>query len=466
MDAIEIFNTKEKNFLEDLFNLLRIPSISRDKNNVRRAANWLKKRLKQTADHVELVETTGNPAILAQWSPQINQELDKEKPTILFYGHYDVQSPDPLDQWISPPFEPEIRDGRIYARGVGDNKGQLFANLCAIECVHECEQLGLRVKFIFDGEEELGSPYLNEALKAKKDFFRGIDLVIVSDGPAHSSWQPTIEFGVRGIVTATLELCTATSDMHSGNFGGIQPNPVWGLISILQTMRDEEGKCLIEGFYDDVFTPEPAALEAAKQLKSLYDPDVYKKQLGISYFGGERDQPLVHRVMFRPTLNICGFQSGSVRDQARTIIPREAIVELDIRLVPYQTPEKIEKLVRAHLDKLKQRSEKWAAILDRCKLSFDGSFYPMYTPLDTPWTKILEESLREGFSQEPIKIPLAGGSLPLYSLYEVVEKPLYVLPYAQPDENNHAPNENMMVDWFVKGVRTSIILLEKLGKSQ
>jgi acetylornithine deacetylase/succinyl-diaminopimelate desuccinylase-like protein len=252
--------------------------------------------------------------------------------------------------------------------------------------------------------------------------------------------------------------------MHSGNFGGIQPNPVWGLISLLQTMRDEEGRCLIEGFYDDVFTPEPAALEAAKQLKSLYDPEVYKKQLGISYFGGEQDQPLVHRVMFRPTLNIRGFQSGSVREQARTIIPKDAIAELDIRLVPYQTPEKIEKVFRAHLDKLRHYSENWAAILDRCKLSFDGSFYPMYTSLDTPWTKILEESLREGFGQEPLKIPLAGGSLPLYSLYEVVEKPLYVLPYAQPDENNHAPNENMMVDWFVKGVRTSIILLEKLGR--
>ncbi|MFX0207726.1 MAG: M20/M25/M40 family metallo-hydrolase [Candidatus Hodarchaeota archaeon] len=461
MKAFDVFQKLKNEFLEDLFDLIRIPSISQDKYEVKKVADWLVKRLEKTADYIEQVETSGNPVILAEWKPQINGTSDQNKPVLLFYGHYDVQPPDPLDKWLSPPFEPEIRDGRIYARGVGDNKGQLFANLFAIECVHQSNELGIIVKFIFDGEEELGSPYIEEALNAKKEFFKDVDLTIVSDGPADPSWRPTIEFGARGIVTTRLELITASADVHSGNFGGIQPNPVWDLLSILQTMKDENGKCLIEGFYDDVFTPEDEAIEAAAQLNR--EPEMLKEQLGISYFGGEQDQPLVHRVMFRPTINIRGFHAGSVREHARTIIPKEAVVELDFRLVPHQKPEKVLKLFQDHLKTLTQQSERWALILDRCKVSYEASFHPMHTPLGLPWTRVLEESVKEGYGQEPVKIPLAGGSLPVYSLWKVTEKPMYIIPYAQPDEANHAPNENVMIEWLINGVRTGIALLNELA---
>ncbi len=460
MTALDVFQKSKNKFMEDLFDLIRIPSISQYKEEVEKVAKWLVTRLKNTADYVEQIKTSGNPVVLAEWKPQIIDKSNQKKPVLLFYGHYDVQPPDPLDKWLSPPFEPEIRDGRIYARGIGDNKGQLFANLFAIECVHQSKELGITVKFIFDGEEELGSPYIEEALNAKKKFFKDVDLTIVSDGPADPSWRPTIEFGARGIVTTRLELITATNDVHSGNFGGIQPNPAWDLLSILQTMKNENGTCLIEGFYDDVFTPEDVAIETAAQLNR--DPEMLKEQLGISYFGGEQDHPLVHRVMFRPTINIRGFHAGSVREQARTIIPKEAVAELDFRLVPYQKPEKIVELFQEHLKKLRQSSERWALILDRCNVSFEASFYPMHTPLGLPWTNVLEESIREGYGQEPVKIPLAGGSLPVYSLWKVTNKPMYIIPYAQPDEANHAPNENIMVDWLFNGVRTSIILLEKL----
>ncbi len=462
MRAFDFFQENKQVFIDDLFSLIRIPSISRNKDEAQLAANWLEERLKQTANYVEQISTTTNPVILAEWKPQITEISAPAPYTILFYGHYDVQPPAPLDEWISPPFEPEIRDGRIFARGIGDNKGQFFAHIIAIECLHKHKQLSVNVKMILDGEEELGSPHIDEAINKKKEFFENIDLVVVSDGPADPTWKPTLEFGARGITTVQLELKTAKGDIHSGNFGGIQPNPVWDLISILKTMKDDMGKCLIEGFYDDVFTPTAAALQAANDLNR--DPEIYKQQLGISYFGEEKDLPLTHRLMFRPTFNIRGIKSGSVRENARTIIPKEVVAELDIRLVPNQTPEKIERLIITHLNKLKSESNIYSQILERCKVKFGTSFYPMFTPLELPWTDILVKSIKEGFEVEPLKIPLAGGSLPLYSLYKATGKPMYIIPYAQPDEDNHAPNENMMVEWFEKGVKTSISLLNNLKK--
>ncbi|OLS30519.1 MAG: Succinyl-diaminopimelate desuccinylase [Candidatus Heimdallarchaeota archaeon AB_125] len=460
MNTIEFFINNKQNFLNELFDLIRIPSISRHKDSVQTAANWLENKLRQTADYVEQIPTTGNPVILAEWEPQYLEISASSHPTLLFYGHYDVQPPEPLDEWISPPFEPEIRDGRIFARGIGDNKGQFFAHIVAIECLHKLNQLGVNIKLILDGEEELGSPYIDEAISKKQEFFEDVDLVIVSDGPADPTWKPTLEFGARGIITAQFELQTAKGDVHSGNFGGIQPNPVWDLISILKTMKDDQGKCLIEGFYDDVFTPTPAALKAAEDLNR--DPEVYKEQLDITYFGEEKDLPITHRLMFRPTFNIRGISSGSVRENARTIIPKEVVAELDIRLVPNQVPEKIKQLVTEHLDRLKSESENYAQILERCEVNFGTSFYPMFTPLELPWTEVLAKSITEGFEEEPLKIPLAGGSLPLYSLYKATGKPIYIIPYAQPDEDNHAPNENMMVEWFEKGVKTSIAILNNL----
>jgi acetylornithine deacetylase/succinyl-diaminopimelate desuccinylase-like protein len=456
----DFYSKNKQKFLDELFDLIKIPSISRDKEVVQLAANWLEHKLKQTADYVEQIPASANPVILAEWKPQVTEISSRAPTTILFYGHYDVQPPEPLDEWLSPPFEPEIRDGRIFARGIGDNKGQFFAHIVAIECLHKLDQLGVNVKMILDGEEELGSPYIDEAIGQRKEFFENIDLVIVSDGPADPTWKPTLEFGARGIITVQLELQTAKGDVHSGNFGGIQPNPVWDLITILKTMKDDNGKCLIEGFYDDVFTPTRAALQAAEDLNR--DPDVYKEQLDISYFGEEKDLPITHRLMFRPTFNIRGIKSGSVREKARTIIPKEVVAEMDIRLVPNQTPEKIEQIFKNHLDKLRAQSGNYSEILERCKVRFGTSFYPMFTPLELPWTEILVKSIEEGFEETPLKIPLAGGSLPLYSLYNATGKPMYIIPYAQPDEDNHAPNENMMVEWFEKGVKTSIAILKNL----
>ena len=280
LKRLELIAKEKEIYLKDLFEFLKIQSITRNRDGVKEAANWLKNRLEQTADYVEIIETKGNPVVIAEWKSQITDDSEKAKPVLLYYGHYDVQPPEPLDKWHSPPFEPEIRDGRIYARGVGDNKGQLFANLCGIEWLHNKGKLKSNIKFILDGEEEQGTPYLEKAMDSMKDFFLDVDLIVVSDGPADPTWKPVLEFGARGIQTFQIHIKSAKGDVHSGNFGGIQPNPVWDLITLLRTMKDINGKCLIEGFYEDVFTPSNAALKAANKLGRK--PETYMEQLGIS----------------------------------------------------------------------------------------------------------------------------------------------------------------------------------------
>ncbi len=457
-ESVSNYLANKTQLIKDLFQLVQIPSVSRDEEAVQEAATWLTNRLNRTADTVRRVETAGNPVILGEWR---SHQSSKKQLTLLFYGHYDVQPPDPLEKWISPPFDPEIRDNRIYARGIADNKGQFFTHLIALEILHDLDELALNVKFILDGEEEIGSPNLQPALQQEHEFFSDIDLVVVSDGPADPSWTPTICFGARGIVSAQIELVSANNDVHSGNFGGIQPNPAIDLSQLIMKMIDEEGKCLIPGFYDDVFTPDSQAITAAEELNRSVE--MYKEYLGITYFGGEQSLPLSHRVMFRPTFNVRGFQAGNVREQAKTIIPREAVVEVDMRLVPDQTPQRVRELFLTYLDQIKHSSDRWYAILERCKVSFEADFAPLFTPLNLPWTSVLIKSVQEGTDKNPVLVPLLGGSLPLYNLYKEINKPLYLLPFGQPDQGNHAPNESFHLDWFDNGVKTSLMLLKNLG---
>lgn len=456
IDFANILEQNKEQIISDLFDFLRIPSISRDSHQVRNAAKWLHERLLEFTDMAEIVETRSNPIVIAE----IHSNTNKNSPTVLIYGHYDVQPPDPLNMWDSPPFEPMIKEGRIYARGAGDNKGQLFANLVATDLLKTYDLPMPTVKFIFDGEEELGSPSIDEGMKQRKEFFEDIDLVIVSDGPAHSSWRPTIEFGARGILGFRLRLTTAKQDQHSGNYGGIQPNPVWEVVEILKTMKDGNGRCLLNHFYDDVFTPEKEAQLAAKELDIPLE--VYKKNLGIDFFGEEQGLPIPIKIMFRPTFNIRGIASGEVLENAKTIIPKEVIVEFDVRLVPNQTVENIEKIIRAHFNELSARDERWKKRINSCKLTFEASMEPMYTPMNLKWTAILTKALYKGFEKKPVKVPLAGGSLPIFNLYKIIKKPLYILPYAQPDQGNHAPNENLMVEWFEKGIKSTMHLLKIL----
>ncbi|MHA2346848.1 MAG: M20/M25/M40 family metallo-hydrolase [Candidatus Hodarchaeales archaeon] len=454
----EEYQIVNSNILRDLFELIEIPSITHDRVAGEKAAKWIIERVRKTAEDVIKVDTTGNPVVIATWKSQLKSG---SKIRLLLYGHYDVQSVEPLNEWNSSPFVPTIKDGRIYARGIGDNKGQFFAHLLAIELLHKKKQLPIDIKMVFDGDEERGSPTLLKPLMQNKEFLSS-DLVVVSDGPSDPSWRPTIVFGARGIVLAKFQMRTANKDAHSGNLGGIQPNPVHGLSQILNTMVNQDGKCTVQGFYENVFQPDESALKAAAELGRT--PDMYKKMLGIDYFGGEQDLPLTHRVIFRPTFNVRGIQSGFVGELAKTIIPREAIAEIDMRLVPNQSPKEIQDKVLKHLENLENLSSYWKSLVTHCKVTFGSSFSPIYTPLNLKWTEIIEQSITEGFGEKPLKIPLLGGSLPLDKLFEVTRCPLYVIPYAQPDLGNHAPNENLMIEWLESGIKTSVRLLTNLGE--
>ncbi|MHA2365140.1 MAG: M20/M25/M40 family metallo-hydrolase, partial [Candidatus Hodarchaeales archaeon] len=278
--------------------LISIPSITANKKHSLKAVEWLSKYLNEFLK-IKILKTNGNPIIIAFTEPQQHQ-----KPTILIYGHYDVQPVEPLDAWISPPFEPEIRNGRLYGRGTGDNKGQFFTHISALISLLETESLESNVILMLDGDEELGSPDLGDILKQNKNLLDGIDLVVASDGPAHASWKPGICFGCRGIIKIQIYVKTALHDRHSGNFGGLQPNPITALVEILKSMRNEEGRCLIKGFYDDVEIPDAIDLQIIEEYHIT--PEQLKKDLQINYFGGEHEFPIYHRAMFRPTVNIHG----------------------------------------------------------------------------------------------------------------------------------------------------------------
>ena len=450
---------EENDILYPLFELLSIPSVTQDRANVRFASDWLLAYLSQSADHVRRVETTGNPVILAEW----RSTSGGESPTVLLYGHYDVQPPGDLNQWSSDPFKPEVRDGRLFARGAGDNKGQFYAHLQAIEHLVEHDSLAWNVKLLLDGDEEQGSPFLAKAMEENLDFFQHIDLIIVSDGPAHVSWRPSLVFGARGILTFQLNVRLAKKDVHSGNFGGIQPNAAWALLDLIGTLREPfTERCLVKGFYDEVIDPDLEATKAALDLP--LEEDNLKEQLGISFFGGESSYPLTFRVMFRPTINLRGISSGGVKSEARTIIPAKAVAELDCRLVPYQDPKVIAEKIRQHFQNLRE-DPRYARILASTSLSFGASFKPLYTPVSSPWTSYIEQAMRAGFDQDPVRVPLLGGSLPVAVLHEKTNAPLFILPYAQPDQSNHAPNENILLSWFYRGIETSKALFSTLPET-
>lgn len=405
----------------------------------------------------KVFETTGNPIVLSQL-----KSFNPDKPHILFYGHYDVQPVEPLDKWVSPPFEPTIRDGRLFGRGTGDNKGQFIAHLIAIKCIIESGTTDSlpNISFFFDGDEERGAPHLRHILESEKDFFQSVDFVYIADGSAHVSWKPGITFGSRGILGMTLKLKYSNDDRHSGNYGNLQPNPVFDMLRILETFRDPNNKCLVKGFYDNVRGPDEEDLQALETIS--FNEKELKDKLEIPFFGGEKEVPLVQRTMFRPTVNITGIKAGEVLEKAKTIIPGEVIVEMDFRLVVNQKPDRIKELIISHLSELRNNPE-YSSIMKNLEHSFQNVYYPFKTKIGNKWTPFVKEAISKGYDEKnPLFVPALGGSLPTYHFQDVLQVPVFVVPYAQPDENNHSPNENIMTDWFEGGVKTSIYLLKSL----
>ena len=448
-DLQPIFEYIEKNresFIDRLSNYLRMPSISAHGEGIAETGQFLSEWLNGLGLETELIPTAGWPVVCGRRNDAPG------KPTVILYGHYDVQPPDPLEEWISPPFEPTIRNGRLYARGVGDNKGQHSAQLFAIESLLACSgTLPCNIIVLLEGEEEVGSPNMPEFVRTHKDKLAA-DLVIISDGPVDVSGRSTLEFGVRGVVSFELRARGANKDLHSGNWGGVVPNPLWTLVHLLASMKNDKGEITIDGIYDNV--QRPTELEHEALAKLPIDVEAVKRDLELTHLDQPLERPYFDRLALWPTLTINGLHGGYGGQGSKTVLPHEAIAKCDIRLVEAQSVEEVFAKVEAHVKRVAPDVE----------FIRQGGMDPSKTPLDSLFTKPIFEAIIEAQGAEPQIVPAMGGSLPNYVFTKTLGLPTFLVPYANADEANHAPNENLEVEKFIMGIKTGAAMLVHVGK--
>ena len=447
--VLDCIDRNHDQYLQTLFTLLRQPSISTQDQGVRECVDLLVEILRSSGIESRLIETRGYPVVFGEV-----QSRRRDAPTILFYGHYDVQPPEPLEEWNSSPFEPTIRDSRIFARGAGDNKGQLMAHIMAVSSYLETgAELPVNVKFVFEGEEENGSPNIARFVRENKELLAA-DLVYTSDGGYHDSGKPVVCFGVRGMLAFELEARGAKSDLHSGNRGNVVPNPAWEIIDLLHTMRNPEGRVLIEGFYDEV--REPTDLELELTAKIPFDRQDFMRQMGLSESPIQDATDYGRRLMYQPTFNIAGFTSGYGGQGMKTIIPSRATLKMDIRLVADQRSDDIFSKLSTHV----------ARHAPGVSVRHLGAMEPSRTSPDLEVSRRVIDAVAQAHGVDPVISPSLGGSLPDYVWTSILGVPSVLVPYANPDENNHAPNENLKVEDFFAGIRTSANVIDMLGRSK
>jgi len=434
--------------LDRLVEYLRKPSISAQGVGIAEVAAYVAEIMQHIGLETEVIPTDGWPMVLGR------RHRSPGKPTVLLYGHYDVQPPDPIDEWISPPFEPAIRNDRLYGRGVADNKGQHFAQLLALEALLAVDgELPCNVTVLLEGEEEVGSPQMRSFVGAHRDELAA-DVAITCDGPVLSPGQPCVVFGVRGVLNFELRARGANSDLHSGNWGGIAPNPLWTLVHLLASMKNERGEITINSFYDDV---RPVSDLERYALAALpLDLDSLKHTLDIEQLDRPPDRNFYERITAWPTLTINGFSGGYQGKGSKTVLPHEAFAKCDIRLVDAQRSNDI-------FDKVKRHVLQHAPSVD---VIFYGAMEPSKTPLDSPFAKPITEAVRRVHGENPLLVPSMGGSLPTYVFGTILNLPSFVVPYGNPDQANHAPNENMELDRFFDGIKTSAAMLSYLAAVQ
>jgi len=431
--------------LEQLKTLVRQPSISAQDVGVKECAELLAGMMRADGIETRILPTAGQPVIVGRG------EAVPGAPTVLVYGHYDVQPVDPLDAWESPPFEPTIRNGRLWGRGTGDNKGQLLAQLLAYRAWKAVAgRPPLNVTFIFEGEEESMSPHFAQFCREHRELLAA-DVAYASDGPVHESGRYLISLGVRGVVTVELEARGATRDYHSGHGGNLLPNPAWELVHLLATMRAPDGRILIEGFYDGVRPIEAAERAAIDELP--LDLPAYLAKYEIASLAAHPADNFFERVMFHPTLNLAGFTSGYGGQGTKTIIPSKAVAKIDMRLVVDQRAdevwEKFERHVKRHAPNVVARRL--------------GAMEPSRTPVGEPYVGVIARAVERATGARPYVSPSSGGSLPDYAFTRDLGLPLVKVPYANVDEANHAPNENLELAKFYAGVRISASVYEALA---
>lgn len=441
--------------LQQLTDLLKIPSISTLPDHARdihKAADWLANHLKHIGlQHVQVIPTSRHPVVYADWLHAHN------RPTVLIYGHYDVQPVDPLSEWETPPFEPTVRGENLYARGASDDKGQLFTHIKAVEAFLETEgKLPVNVKFLIEGEEEIGSGSLKEVLPAQKELFQS-DLCVISDSHILSPEQPSIVYGLRGMVYGEVEIQGPSHDLHSGSYGGGVHNPLKALCEMVAKLHDENGKVAIPGFYDRVRT---VSAEERKELSHL--PFTDKKFLqvtGAPATWGESGYTTLERLGARPTLEIHGIRGGFTGEGAKTVIPAKALVKISMRLAPYQSSEEISQLFKKHIEWL---APKTVRVTVRILQSAD----PVLIDRKHPAFQAASKAYEASFGAKPV-YTLEGGSIPIVVLLQRLFKlPVVLMGFGLPDDRLHSPNEKYYLPNYYRGIECCARFLDELSKTE
>jgi acetylornithine deacetylase/succinyl-diaminopimelate desuccinylase-like protein len=457
MPVIDFIHTNRDRYIAELKTYLAIPSISAlpaHQADVKRCAEWTADEMRRIGlENVRLIETPGNPVVYGDWLHASRAE-GGPAPTILFYGHYDVQPVDPLDLWVSPPFEATVRDGEIYARGAADDKGQVFMHFKAIEAhLKKTGALPVNIKVIIEGEEEVGSVNLDNFIRANKAAL-GADVVVVSDSAMFDRDVPSICYSLRGLVYFQIDLRGTTSDLHSGVFGGAVVNPNMALAQMLAQMKDRGGRVKIPGFYDDVLPLTEA--ERAEWKKLPFNERKYKKDLGAPKLAGESGYSVLERVWGRPTFEVNGLLGGFTGEGAKTVIPAVAMAKVSMRLVPNQDPDKIAKLFEAYVAEVAP-----ASVEARVTRMHGGK--PWITGFDNPYVRAAGRAIEQGFGKEPV-FCREGGSIPVVSTFqEELGVPAVLFGVGLPDENAHAPNERLDLSNFHNGIVASAILYKEIA---
>ncbi len=455
MDAWEGYLENHKDrFLAELFDFIRIPSVSAQpehSEDVRRAAVWVKERLDRAGlENAEVMATGGHPVVYADWL-----HAGKDKPTVLIYGHFDVQPADPLELWHTSPFEPTLKDGIIYARGASDDKGGMLTSIIGAEAILKTVgRFAVNLKFCYEGQEEIGSPELGPFLMANKDKF-ACDVIYSADGLQWSNTESMIVLGLKGLAKLELSVKGPASDLHSGLHGGVLQNPLEALAKILASLRDNEGKIVVEGFFDDVLDPSQAEREDIANIP--FDEEAYRKELNVPSFFGEPGFSTRERNWIRPTLDINGIWGGYQGGGSKTVIPSEAHAKITCRLVANQDPNKIVAALKNHI-------EKHTPAGVRVTMKGQGSATPFYIPAEHPGNILAKEILTELYGKEPYYTRL-GGSIPISGFFKrAIGADMIGFGWSLASENLHAPNEFFPVENFYRGQKGYCMLLERLGE--
>ena len=453
MDAVERYIDEEiGRFQEELFEFLRIPSVSarsEHDGDTRGAATWVAEKMKSAGLSASVIDTPGHPVVLGEW-----REAGPEAPTLLIYGHYDVQPPEPLDEWLSPAFEPTVRDGNIFARGASDDKGQLFLHIKAIEAqLKSAGSLPVNLLMVAEGEEEVGSPNLVPFVETHIERL-ACDAVVISDSSMFAEGIPSLLFSLRGLAYFEIHVEGPSGDLHSGGYGGAVVNPGNTLADIVSSLKNENGSIAIPGFYDDVMEWDEETRTAIAALP--FDVDEFKAEVGAPGLDGESGFSILERLWIRPTCDVNGILCGYTGEGAKTVLPARAMAKVSFRLVPNQNPDRVAELLRAHVAKVAP-----AEVTVRIEELHGGR--PWKAALEGKFFDAARSALEKAFDTPPV-LTGEGGSIPIVvDFQEILEAPVLLMGFAPPGANMHAPNEWIPVENFQTGIRAVAHFYAELG---